>query len=85
MEVMLVLGLAAICDKSDMEELSMKRFPDFKSLDKHLKSIKKSDMGKFEIVSLDGFVSDWNDTDEDVNHLTAYDPEMTYMGYVLIG
>lgn len=85
MEIMLVLGLAAICDKSDIEELSMKRFPDFKSLDKHLKSIKKSNVGKFDIISLDAFVSDWNDTGVFGDLISMYDPEKTYMGYVLIG
>lgn len=84
MEVMLVIGLATICDKSDMENLSMKRFDDFESLDKHLASIKKGE-GKFEVISLDGFVSDWNDTDEDADYMKSYRRDETFMGYTIIG
>lgn len=41
MEVMLVIGLATICDKEDMENLSRKRFSNFESLDRHLEASRK--------------------------------------------
>lgn len=62
MEVMLVIGLASICDKDDMENLSMKRFSDFASLDRHLASIRKGE-GKFTVVSFEVFVDDCNARD----------------------
>lgn len=84
MEVMLVIGLATICDKEDMENLSEKRFSDFESLDRHLASIKKGD-GKFDIVDITVFVDDWNDTDDDRDCLEYYKKSETFMGYAKIG
>lgn len=52
MEVMLVIGLATICDKEDMENLSEKRFSNFESLDRHLASIRKGE-GKFTVISFE--------------------------------
>ena len=84
MEVMLVIGLATICDKEDMENLSEKRFSNFESLDRHLASIKKGD-GKFDIVDITVFVDDWNDTDDDRDCLEYYKKSETYMGCAKIG
>ena len=84
MEVMLVIGLATICDKDDMENLSRKRFSNFESLDRHLASIKKGD-GKFDIVDITVFVDDWNDTDDDRDCLEYYKKGETYMGSAIIG
>ena len=84
MEVMLVIGLATICDKDDMENLSRKRFSNFESLDRHLASIKKGD-GKFDIVDITVFVDDWNDTDDDYDYMKSYRQDETFMGYAKIG
>lgn len=43
MDVVLVFGDSGICNRSDMENLSRKRFSNFESLDRHLASIKKGD------------------------------------------
>ena len=80
MDVVLVFGDAGICNRSDMENLSEKRFSDFESLDRHLASIKKGD-GKFDIVDITVFVDDWNDTD----WLEYYKKSETYMGCAKIG
>lgn len=84
MEVMLVLGGADICDRIDMENLSWKRFEDFQALDKHLESIRKG-VGKFEVIGIDAFVEDWNDTDDDNDYITSYRAGETYMAWVKIG
>ena len=80
MDVVLVFGDAGICNRSDMENLSEKRFSDFESLERHLASIKKGD-GKFDIVDITVFVDDWNDTD----CLEYYKKSETYMGCAKIG
>ena len=79
MDVVLVFGDAGICDRSDMENLSEKRFSDFASLDRHLASIKKGD-GKFDIVDITVFVDDWNDTDDDYDYMKSYRQGETFMG-----
>lgn len=84
MEVMLVFGGADICDHIDMVNLSWKRFEDFKALDKYLESIKKGE-GKFEVVEIDAFVNDWNDTDDDNDYIKSYRASETYMAWVKIG
>lgn len=84
MDVVLVFGNAGICDRSDMENLSEKRFSDFASLDRHLASIKKGD-GKFDIVDITVFVDDWNDTDDDYDYMKYYRQGETFMGYAKIG
>lgn len=84
MEVMLVFGGADICDPIDMANLSWKRFEDFEALDKYLASIKKGE-GKFEVVGIDAFVEDWNDTDDDEDYMMAYRVRETYMAWVKIG
>lgn len=84
MDVVLVFGDAGICDRSDMENLSEKRFSDFASLDRHLASIKKGD-GKFDIVDITVFVDDWNDTDDDYDYMKSYRQGETFMGYAKIG
>ena len=84
MDVVLVFGDAGICDRSDMENLSEKRFSDFASLDRHLASIKKGD-GKFDIVDITVFVDDWNDTDVDYDYMKSYRQGETFMGYAKIG
>lgn len=84
MDVVLVFGDAGICDRSDMENLSEKRFSDFASLDRHLASIKKGD-GKFDIVDITVFVDDWNDTDDDRDCLEYYKKSETFMGCAKIG
>ena len=80
MDVVLVFGDAGICNRSDMENLSRKRFSNFESLDRHLASIKKGD-GKFDIVDITVFVDDWNDRD----CLEYYKKSETFMGYAKIG
>lgn len=75
MDVVLVFGDAGICDRSDMENLSEKRFSDFESLDRHLASIKKGD-GKFDIVDITVFVDDC---------LEYYKKSETFMGCAKIG
>lgn len=84
MDVVLVFGDAGICDRSDMENLSEKRFSNFESLDRHLASIKKGD-GKFDIVDITVFVDDWNDTDDDYDYMKSYHQDETFMGYAKIG
>lgn len=84
MDVVLVFGDAGICNRSDMENLSEKRFSDFESLDRHLASIKKGD-GKFDIVDITVFVDDWNDTDDDYDYMKSYRQGETFMGYAKIG
>ena len=84
MDVVLVFGDAGICDRSDMENLSEKRFSDFASLDRHLASIKKGD-GKFDIVDITVFVDDWNDTDDDYDYMKSYRQGETFMCYAKIG
>ena len=84
MDVVLVFGDAGICDRSDMENLSEKRFSNFESLDRHLASIKKGD-GKFDIVDITVFVDDWNDTDDDYDYMKSYRQGETFMGYAKIG
>ena len=84
MDVVLVFGDAGICDRSDMENLSEKRFSDFASLDRHFASIKKGD-GKFDIVDITVFVDDWNDTDDDYDYMKSYRQDETFMGYAKIG
>ena len=70
MDVVLVFGDAGICDRSDMENLSEKRFSDFASLDRHLATIKKGD-GKFNVVGIDEFMEDWNDTDDYYDYMKS--------------
>ena len=84
MDVVLVFGDAGICDRSDMENLSEKRFSNFESLDRHLASIKKGD-GKFDIVDITVFVDDWNDTDDDYDYMKSYRQDETFMCYAKIG
>lgn len=84
MDVVLVFGDAGICDRSDMENLSRKRFSNFESLDRHLASIKKGD-GKFDIVDITVFVDDWNDTVDDYDYMKSYRQDETFMGYAKIG
>lgn len=84
MDVVLVFGDAGICNRSDMENLSEKRFSDFESLERHLASIKKGD-GKFDIVDITVFVDDWNDTDDDYDYMKSYRQGETFMGYAKIG
>lgn len=84
MDVVLVFGDAGICNRSDMENLSEKRFSDFESLDRHLASIKKG-YGKFDIVDITVFVDDWNDTDDDYDYMKSYRQGETFMGYAKIG
>ena len=84
MDVVLVFGDAGICDRSDMENLSEKRFSDFASLERHLASIKKGD-GKFDIVDITVFVDDWNDTDDDYDYMKSYRQDETFMCYAKIG
>lgn len=83
MEVMLVIGLATICDKDDMENLSRKRFSDFESLDRHLASIRKGE-GKFTVVSFEVFVDDCNARDIP-DYAKSYLKGETFMGYAKIG
>ena len=84
MEVMLVIGLATICDKEDMENLSRKRFPDFESLDRHLASIRKGE-GKFTVISFEEvFVDDCNARDI-LDYAKSYLKGETFMGYAKIG
>ena len=78
MDVVLVFGDAGICNRSDMENLSEKRFSNFESLDRHLASIKKGD-GKFDIVDITVFVDDWNDTIDGRNCLEYYKEREKYM------
>lgn len=84
MDVVLVFGDSGICNRSDMENLSRKRFSNFESLDRHLASIKKGD-GKFDIVDITVFVDDWNDTDDDYDYMKSYRQGETFMGYAKIG
>lgn len=84
MEVMLVFGDAEMCDRIDMENLSWKKFADFDALDKYLESIRKGD-GKFEVIGIDAFVEDWNDTDDDNDYIKSYRAGETYMAWVKIG
>lgn len=83
MEVMLVIGLATICDKDDMENLSEKRFSNFASLDRHLASIKKGD-GKFTVVGFEVFVDDCNARDIP-DYAKSYLKGEAFMGYAKIG
>lgn len=83
MEVILVIGLATICDKDDMENLSEKRFSDFESLDRHLASIKKGD-GKFTVVGFEVFVDDCNARDIP-DYAKSYLKGEAFMGYAKIG
>ena len=84
MEVMLVIGLATICDKEDMENLSRKRFSDFESLDRHLASIRKGE-GKFTVISFEEvFVDDCNARDI-LDYAKSYLKGETFMGYAKIG
>ena len=83
MEVMLVIGLATICDKDDMENLSRKRFSNFESLDRHLASIRKGE-GKFTVVSLEVFVYDCNSRDIP-DYAKSYLKGEAFMGYAKIG
>ena len=84
MDVVLVFGDSGICNRSDMENLSRKRFSNFESLDRHHASIKKGD-GKFDIVDITVFVDDWNDTLDDRDCLEYYKKSETFMGYAKIG
>ena len=84
MDVVLVIGDAGICDRSDMENLSRKRFSNFESLDRHLASIRKGE-GKFDIVDITVFVDDWNDTIDGRDCLEYYKESETYMGCAKIG
>ena len=84
MDVVLLFGDAGICNRSDRENRSRKRFSNFESLDRHLASIKKGD-GKFDIVDITVFVDDWNDTDDDRDCLEYYKKSETFMGYAKIG
>ena len=83
MDVVLVFGDAGICDRSDMENLSEKRFSDFESLDRHLASIKKGD-GKFTVVGFEVFVDDCNARDIP-DYAKSYLKGETFMGYAKIG
>lgn len=83
MDVVLVFGDAGICDRSDMENLSEKRFSNFESLDRHLASIKKGD-GKFTVVSFEVFVDDRNARDIP-DYAKSYLKGETFMGYAKIG
>ena len=84
MEVMLVIGLATICDKEDMENLSRKRFSNFESLDRHLASIRKGE-GKFTVISFEEvFVDDCNARDI-LDYAKSYLKSETFMGYAKIG
>lgn len=83
MNVMLVFGDAGICDRSDMENLSEKRFSDFASLDRHLASIRKGE-GKFTVVSFEVFVDDCNARDIP-DYAKSYLKGETFMGYAKIG
>lgn len=84
MSVMLVFGDADICDRVDLENLSWKKFEDFEALDKYLASIRKGD-GKFNVVGIDEFMEDWNDTDDDYDYMKSYRQGETFMGYAKIG
>ena len=84
MNVMLVFGDADICDRVDLENLSWKKFQDFEALDKYLASIRKGD-GKFNVVGIDEFMDDWNDTDDDYDYMMSYRQGETFMGYAKIG
>lgn len=83
MDVVLVFGDSGICNRSDMENLSEKRFSDFASLDRHLASIKKGD-GKFTVVGLEVFVDDYNARDIP-DYAKSYLKSETFMGYAKIG
>lgn len=83
MDVVLVFGDSGICNRSDMENLSEKRFSDFASLDRHLASIKKGD-GKFTVVGLEVFVDDYNARDIP-DYAKSYLKGETFMGYAKIG
>lgn len=83
MDVVLVFGDSGICNRSDMENLSRKRFSDFASLDRHLASIKKGD-GKFTVVGFDVFVDDYNARDIP-DYAKSYLKSETFMGYAKIG
>lgn len=84
MDVVLVFGDSGICNRSDMENLSRKRFSNFESLDRHLASIRKGE-GKFDIVDITVFVDDWNDTLDGRDCLGYYKESETYMGCAKIG
>lgn len=83
MDVVLVFGDAGICNRSDMENLSRKRFSNFESLDRHLASIKKGD-GKFTVVGFEVFVDDYNARDIP-DYAKSYLKSETFMGYAKIG
>ena len=83
MEVILVIGLATICYKDDMENLSEKRFSNFESLDRHLASIRKGD-GKFTVVGFEVFVDDCNARDIP-DYAKSYLKGEAFMGYAKIG
>ena len=83
MDVVLVFGDAGICDRSDMENLSRKRFSNFESLNRHLASIRKGE-GKFTVVSLEVFVYDCN-TRDIPDYAKSYLKGEAFMGYAKIG
>lgn len=83
MEVVLVFGDAGICDRSDMENLSRKRFSAFESLDRHLASIGKGE-GKFTVVGFEVFVDDCNARDIP-DYAKSYLKGEAFMDYAKIG
>lgn len=84
MDVVLVFGDSGICNRSDMENLSRKRFSNFESLDRHLASIKKGE-GKFIVISFEEvFVDDCNARDI-LDYAKSYLKGETFMGYAKIG
>lgn len=84
MDVVLVFGDSGICNRSDMENLSKKRFSNFESLDRHLASIRKGE-GKFTVISFEEvFVDDCNARDI-LDYAKSYLKGETFMGYAKIG
>lgn len=84
MDVVLVFGDSGICNRSDMENLSRKRFSNFESLDRHLASIRKGE-GKFIVISFEEvFVDDCNARDI-LDYAKSYLKGETFMGYAKIG
>lgn len=79
MDVVLVFGDSGISNRSDMENLSRKRFSNFESLDRHLASIKKGNGKFFEV-----FVDDYNARDIP-DYAKSYLKSETFMGYAKIG
>ena len=84
MEVMLVFGDAGICNRSDMENLSEKRFSNFESLDRHLASIRKGE-GKFTVISFEEVFVDNCNARDILDYAKSYLKGETFMGYAKIG